>query len=102
MKVWHLEERFGRFYVVDEYGGFAMHWATREAARTQALGYVISDGDSFVDSFEGEGAADYVCAECGTTEASTYVVTTLDASDPHGTRTEVCLACHEALTTEES
>lgn len=39
---------------------------------------------------------DFVCAECGTADADTYVVTTLDPTDPT-TRTEVCTACHTAL-----
>lgn len=38
----------------------------------------------------------YVCAECSTTTARTYVVTQLDPDD-NGTRTEVCRACDDAL-----
>ncbi len=40
---------------------------------------------------------DFSCAECGTTEAETYVVTgpAQDGED----RTEVCLACHRTLDT---
>ena len=45
---------------------------------------------------EREDAVDYVCAECGTSEAETYVVTTLDYDDP-STRTEVCMPCHEEI-----
>lgn len=41
---------------------------------------------------------DFACAECGTTRASTYVVTTLDRFDPINTRTEVCADCHAAIT----
>lgn len=36
-------------------------------------------------------APEFACADCGTTTARTYAVTTLDYSDPIGTRTEVCL-----------
>lgn len=39
----------------------------------------------------------YACAECGTTTATTYVVTTLDPSDPQDTTTEVCRACDDTL-----
>jgi hypothetical protein len=39
----------------------------------------------------------YACAECGTTEATTYVVTTLDPEDPRTTRTEVCRACDDEI-----
>jgi hypothetical protein len=46
-------------------------------------------------------APEYACAACGTTEAQTYVVTTLDPEDPIGTRTEVCLPCREAETAPE-
>lgn len=42
-------------------------------------------------------AGGFACAECGTTEASTYVVTTLDPEDVRGTRTEVCRSCDDAL-----
>lgn len=35
---------------------------------------------------------DYVCAECGTTTATTYVVTIID-----GDRTEVCRTCDSEL-----
>jgi DNA-directed RNA polymerase subunit RPC12/RpoP len=41
----------------------------------------------------------YVCAECGTTTATTYVVTTLDTAAPKDTRTEVCRPCDDALRT---
>jgi hypothetical protein len=41
--------------------------------------------------------AQFACAECGTTEATTYVVTTLDPGDVKGTRTEVCRDCDKAL-----
>lgn len=41
--------------------------------------------------------SDLTCAECGTTTASTYVVTTLDPTNPQETRTEVCTDCHTAL-----
>lgn len=38
-----------------------------------------------------------VCAECGTTEARTYVVTfTTTNQSPQG-RTEVCMPCHEVI-----
>jgi hypothetical protein len=40
-------------------------------------------------------SADFRCAECGTGVAETFVVTTLDYADVRGTRTEVCLHCHE-------
>jgi hypothetical protein len=45
-----------------------------------------------------EGAPTFACAECGTTEATTYVVTFLDGdqTDPEA-RTEVCLPCHEEI-----
>lgn len=46
---------------------------------------------------EHEVAGEFACAECGTTTATTYVVTTLDYSDPKSTRTEVCLDCHNTL-----
>lgn len=36
------------------------------------------------------------CAECGTTEAQTYVVTQLDPDD-ESTVTEVCRACDDIL-----
>lgn len=45
------------------------------------------------------GAGEYACAECGTTEAQTYVVTTLDPENPRESRTEVCLSCHEKRVT---
>ena len=38
------------------------------------------------------------CAECGTQDAETYMVTVLDEADPQTTRTEVCAACHKVLT----
>lgn len=38
----------------------------------------------------------FACAECGTTTATTYVVTILDPDDC-STRTEVCRACDDAL-----
>lgn len=38
----------------------------------------------------------FTCAECGTTTARTYVVTTLDPDDPD-TRTEVCRDCDDQL-----
>ena len=38
----------------------------------------------------------YACAECGTTEAQTYVVTQLDPTDD-STRTEVCRRCDDEL-----
>lgn len=41
-------------------------------------------------------APDFSCAECGTTDAVTYVVTQLDREDP-ATRTEVCLRCHHEI-----
>lgn len=44
-------------------------------------------------------AEPYACAECGTTTAETYVVTTLDYADPEGTRTEVCRDCDDTLRT---
>lgn len=40
---------------------------------------------------------DFSCAECGTTTATTYVVTTLDRENPRDTRTEVCLDCHQGI-----
>lgn len=42
---------------------------------------------------------EFSCAECGTTTATTYVVTTLDPEDP-STRTEICRACDNALREE--
>jgi hypothetical protein len=61
------------------------------------------------DSWAGQVVADlltsvippstpFVCAECGTTEATTFVVTFLDGdqSDPEA-RTEVCLPCHQEI-----
>lgn len=42
------------------------------------------------------------CAECGTTKATTYVVTILDHADPKHTRTEVCLPCFRFLDQEQS
>jgi hypothetical protein len=41
----------------------------------------------------------FTCAECGTGEAETYVVT--GAVDDYEGRTEVCLARHEALDDED-
>jgi len=40
--------------------------------------------------------ARHSCAECGTTEAQTYVVTQLDPEDD-STRTEVCRSCDDVL-----
>jgi hypothetical protein len=45
-------------------------------------------------------AHDYVCTECGTSEAHEYVVTILDPADVKNTRTEVCRPCHLALIRE--
>lgn len=38
---------------------------------------------------------DYICAECGRSDKSTYVVTVLGDTDED--RTEVCLDCHYSL-----
>lgn len=35
----------------------------------------------------------YACAECGTQDATNYVVTILDHDDIRHTRTEVCIPC---------
>lgn len=50
----------------------------------------------------GNTAGTYACAECGTTTARSYVVTTLDYENERDTRTEACLDCHEKLTTTET
>lgn len=42
-------------------------------------------------------AGGHVCGECGTTEAETYVTTTLDREDSKNTRTELCRACDDEL-----
>lgn len=39
----------------------------------------------------------FTCAECGTTDATTYVVTTLDPENPRETQTEVCRQCDDML-----
>ena len=40
------------------------------------------------------------CAECGTDSADTYVVTALEGAwESPEFITEVCLACHEAIST---
>lgn len=41
----------------------------------------------------------FACAECGTTKATTYVVTQLDPDDD-STRTEVCRECDDKLRSE--
>ena len=38
--------------------------------------------------------APLTCAECGTQNATGYIVTILDHTDPKHTRTEVCTRCH--------
>jgi hypothetical protein len=43
----------------------------------------------------------FACAECGTTEATTYVVTTLDPENPRETQTEVCRQCDDLLRLDE-
>jgi DNA-directed RNA polymerase subunit M/transcription elongation factor TFIIS len=40
--------------------------------------------------------AGFTCAECGTQDAQTYVVTTLITGDSE-TRTEVCRACDDTI-----
>lgn len=61
------------------------------------------DHEGMIDCFEcgaafipGVATTHLVCAECGTTKATTYVVTQLDPKDPT-TRTEVCRSCDNAL-----
>jgi len=46
---------------------------------------------------EPDAAREFTCAECGTTTARTYVVTTLDYADVRHTRTEVCRACDDEI-----
>lgn len=48
-RVWHIEERFDRFYVDNQYGGFARWHTDRAAAVAQGLAYVTDDGDTFLD-----------------------------------------------------
>lgn len=59
-RVWHIEPRFGRFYVVNQWGGFAMHWPTIEQAQSQLAEYV-QQGDKALPS-DGEEAE---CIRCG-------------------------------------
>jgi DNA-directed RNA polymerase subunit M/transcription elongation factor TFIIS len=60
-------------------------------------GYVTRvRGDLAAGTIEVAETTDFACAECGTKDAHTYVVTTLDQGDP-STRTEVCLSCYEAI-----
>jgi DNA-directed RNA polymerase subunit M/transcription elongation factor TFIIS len=52
------------------------------------------DEDASVELIEG---GRFTCAECGTTTAQTYVVTTLEHADRWTTQTEVCRSCDNDL-----
>lgn len=57
----------------------------------------VNDGPAVFDADPELPVWPYTCAECGTTTAQTYVVTTLDYNDREGTRTEVCRECDDVL-----
>lgn len=61
---------------------------------------MLNDGELYNGHPERDEAPG-VCAECGTTTASTYVVTTVLRGDPT-TRTEVCRSCDDTLRRDES
>lgn len=65
----------------------------RDAEGRMIVDVYRADEDVVVRSAQ----AAFACAECGTTTATTYVVTTLDPEDVKGTRTEVCRACDDKL-----
>lgn len=46
-RVWHIEERFGRFYVVNHFGGFEGWHNERADAVRAGLAYVETYGDLF-------------------------------------------------------
>lgn len=46
-RVWRIVERFNRFYVENQWGGFAGWHTTREAAVAQGRKYVQEDYDVF-------------------------------------------------------
>ena len=46
-RTWHIEERFDRFYVVNQFGGFSGWSNTLEDAIKQGREYVRVDGDRF-------------------------------------------------------
>jgi len=79
-------------YVRNATGDVAAQLATRGEAERGWVRWVI------VDPVEDDSTGPRFCAECGTKEATTYVVTTLDPDDIKGTTTEVCLPCHNAVT----
>lgn len=48
-RVWHIEERFDRFYVVNQFGGFESYYAYRSDAEAAGRNYVAAFGDRFED-----------------------------------------------------
>lgn len=78
-------------YVRNATGDVAAQLATRGEAERGWVRWVI------VDPVEDDSPPPYACAECGTTTATEYVVTTLDPASRAETTTEVCLPCHNAV-----
>lgn len=48
-RVWHIEERFGRFYVENQFGGFSGWHNDLAGALAQGRQYVADDGDTFTE-----------------------------------------------------
>lgn len=92
----------GNRYVVESAKHLTAHhevvWANTNEGRPYSYG-----GDEswpLISRAEGETAGPYACAECGTTTATTYVVTILDPKNERDTRTELCRACDDELREE--
>lgn len=78
---------------VDEDPGVRAAHAAEIAEYAEALDEWLSKGGFMPADWRGE--SDYSCAECGTTDATTFVVTFTE-----GSRTEVCRACDDQLRVE--
>lgn len=97
-----------RFYVAvtDDFGILTVLQVDSEYGITVEEVAALADSYPYAIYFEFERPApridtNFVCAECGTTEATTYVVTVLDPEDPT-TRTEVCRACDNLYINDRS